>query len=143
MGYPRYAIGVLAPAVAWPTLLLAPTTALITQFSAFIFLYYADSMAARRGWAPSWYGMYRFVLTFVVGASIVASLIGRGEIAHMVGEVPAATARIKQFRQTAAEELSAAELAMRQAQERMDAHHGSEEDADAERAEAQQEAKEE
>lgn len=54
--------------------------ALITQFLAFTFLYYNDARAAAAGRAPHWYGMYRFVLTFVVGASIVATLIGREQI---------------------------------------------------------------
>ncbi|WEW60742.1 hypothetical protein PRK78_006229 [Emydomyces testavorans] len=81
VGYRRYAYGVIAPAVAWPTLLLPAEYALITQFFAFTFLYYNDARAAVRGWTPSWYHMYRFVLTFVVGASIVVSLIGREQLA--------------------------------------------------------------
>lgn len=68
--------------MAWPTLLLPVEHALISQFLAFTFLYYADARSAARGHAPSWYGMYRFVLTFVVGASIVASLVGREQIAN-------------------------------------------------------------
>jgi Protein of unknown function (DUF3429) len=55
--------------------------ALITQFLAFNFLYFADARATVRGWFPEWYSVYRFVLTFFVGASIVISLIGRGQIA--------------------------------------------------------------
>lgn len=54
--------------------------ALITQFLAFNFLYFADARATVRGWFPQWYSVYRFVLTFFVGASIVISLIGRGQI---------------------------------------------------------------
>ena len=76
----RYAAGVIAPAVAWPTLLLPVEYALISQFLAFTFLYYNDARAAAAGRAPHWYGMYRFVLTFIVGASIVATLIGREQI---------------------------------------------------------------
>ncbi|KAF7118819.1 hypothetical protein CNMCM5793_008448 [Aspergillus hiratsukae] len=83
-GYRRYAAGVIAPAVAWPTLLLPVEYALITQFLAFTFLYYNDARAAAHGRAPHWYGMYRFVLTFIVGASIVASLIGREQIANTI-----------------------------------------------------------
>ncbi|RMZ76183.1 hypothetical protein DV737_g4951, partial [Chaetothyriales sp. CBS 132003] len=64
-GYSRYAIGIIATAVAWPTLLLPAEVGLITQFLAFTFLYYADARAATRGWAPPWYATYRFVLTFV------------------------------------------------------------------------------
>jgi len=93
-GYRRYAIGVLAPAVAWPTLLLPIEGALVTQFIAFTFLYYADVRATARGWTPPWYGTYRFVLTFLVGATIVISLIGRGEIADRVKRLPSALDRI-------------------------------------------------
>lgn len=79
-GYRRYAIGVAAPAVAWPTLLMPIETALTVQFLAFNMLYFADARASMRGWCPPWYATYRFVLTFFVGASIVFSLIGRGQI---------------------------------------------------------------
>lgn len=85
-GYKRYAAGVIAPAVAWPTLLLPVEYALISQFLAFTFLYYNDARAAAAGRAPAWYGMYRFVLTFIVGASIVASLVGREQITNTVTE---------------------------------------------------------
>ncbi|KAI9375311.1 hypothetical protein BJX61DRAFT_539972 [Aspergillus egyptiacus] len=85
-GYRRYAAGVIAPAVAWPTLLLPIEHALITQFLAFTFLYYNDARAAVRGRAPHWYSMYRFVLTFIVGASIVATLIGREQISGIVAK---------------------------------------------------------
>ncbi|PGH18614.1 hypothetical protein AJ79_00393 [Helicocarpus griseus UAMH5409] len=81
VGYRRYAIGVIAPAVAWPTLFMPAEYALISQFCAFTFLYYNDARAAVKGWTPSWYHMYRFVLTFVVGASIVLSLVGRESLA--------------------------------------------------------------
>ncbi|KAJ5679342.1 hypothetical protein N7462_007586 [Penicillium macrosclerotiorum] len=83
-GYRRYAAGVIAPAVAWPTLMLPTEYALISQFLAFTFLYYNDARAAATGRAPHWYGMYRFVLTFIVGASIVATLIGREQIAQTI-----------------------------------------------------------
>jgi hypothetical protein len=54
--------------------------ALITQFLAFNFMYFADARATAKGWFPAWYGTYRFVLTFFVGASIVFTLVGRGQI---------------------------------------------------------------
>lgn len=41
-GYKRYAIGVVAPAVAWSTLLMPIEGALITQFLGFVGLYYVD-----------------------------------------------------------------------------------------------------
>lgn len=78
--YRRYMYGVVAPAVAWPTILMPVEYALITQFTAFVFLYFADARATVRGWFPAWYSTYRFVLTFLVGASIVATLVGRGQI---------------------------------------------------------------
>lgn len=124
VGYRRYMAGVIAPAIAWPTTLLSPPIALITQFLGFTYLYYADASATARGWAPPWYAMYRFVLTFVVGASIVATLVGHGEIAHMVGETPSATDRVRQFRETAEKELSTSEKATRDAQQRRKEHTG-------------------
>jgi hypothetical protein len=97
-GYPRYSMGIIATAVAWPTVLLSAEIGLITQFLAFTFLYYNDARAANRGWAPPWYGVYRFVLTFVVGASIVASLIGRGQIADLVTRPPGPADRYRELK---------------------------------------------
>ncbi|KAL8939912.1 MAG: hypothetical protein Q9216_003101 [Gyalolechia sp. 2 TL-2023] len=105
-GYRRYAYGVVAPAVAWPTLLLPVEYALIAQFTAFIFLYFADANAVVKGWAPPWYSTYRFVLTFIVGASIVFSLIGRGQIADKVSRLPSPADRLRDLR---ASQLAAAE----------------------------------
>ena len=51
-----------------------------------------------RGWAPSWYSTYRFVLTFVVGASIVASLVGRGQIWDQINKLPSPADRIQRLR---------------------------------------------
>ncbi|KAI1636652.1 hypothetical protein F4809DRAFT_608407 [Biscogniauxia mediterranea] len=76
----RYGMGVLAPVVAWPTLLMPVEFALTAQFAAFVALYFADSRATVRGWTPSWYSTYRFVLTAVVGLAIVISLIGRAKV---------------------------------------------------------------
>lgn len=98
-GYPRYLIGVFSTAVAWPTIILPIEYALITQFLAFTFLYYTDVRAKTRGWAPPWYGIYRFVLTFIVGASIVASLIGRGQIADRIGRAPTTADRMAKFKE--------------------------------------------
>ena len=104
-GYPRYAIGIVATAVAWPTLLLSAEVGLIAQFLAFTFLYYTDARASVRGWAPSWYATYRFVLTFVVGASIVASLIGRGQIADLITKPTGPAQRMRELRKTQAQDL--------------------------------------
>lgn len=73
-------------------------SALISQFLIFNFMYYTDSRAAKRGWAPAWYGVYRFVLTFIVGSAIVASLIGRGQIAGHVEGNPGTADKVREFR---------------------------------------------
>jgi Protein of unknown function (DUF3429) len=78
---------------------------LITQFLAFTFLYYVDARAATRGWCPSWYSVYRFVLTFVVGASIVFSLIGRGQVADLVTKPPGPADRMRALRESQMEQL--------------------------------------
>ncbi len=108
-GYPRYAYGVIAPAVAWPTILLPVEYALISQFCAFTFLYFADARAVVRGWAPQWYSTYRFVLTFIVGASIVASLIGRGQIADQINKLPSPADRVKALRDMQLDAMEAEE----------------------------------
>jgi hypothetical protein len=93
--------------VAWPTLLMPVEYALITQFCAFTFLYYEDTRATNKGLAPHWYAMYRFVLTFIVGASIVVSLIGRGEVADAEAHrIPSAVDRVKVLRDDAQEVFS-------------------------------------
>ncbi|KAI9714322.1 MAG: hypothetical protein M1820_000283 [Bogoriella megaspora] len=110
-GYRRYAVGVIAPAVAWPTILLPAEYALIAQFLAFNFLYYNDSRARRRGWAPEWYGVYRFVLTFIVGGSIVISLIGRGQVVDEIGRLPGPAERVRALRESQVESLEKEESA--------------------------------
>lgn len=88
--------------------------ALITQFVSFTFLYYIDTRATRRGWTPPWYAIYRFVLTFIVGASIVVSLIGRGEIADKdVHKIPNAVQRVKELRDSPQEKLAEQEEGIR------------------------------
>ncbi|KAG9251665.1 uncharacterized protein F5Z01DRAFT_260320 [Emericellopsis atlantica] len=76
----RYAMGVIAPVVAWPTLLMPIEYGLTAQFGAFVGLYFADLRASTRGWAPRWYGQYRFLLTAMVGLAIFVSLVGRSQI---------------------------------------------------------------
>ncbi|KAI4178787.1 MAG: hypothetical protein LQ348_005536 [Seirophora lacunosa] len=124
-GYRRYAIGVVAPAVAWPTLLLPVEYALIAQFSAFSFLYFADARAVVRGWAPPWYSTYRFVLTFIVGASIVITLVGRGQIADKVSRLPSPGDRLKQLRES---QVAALEEEERQRRARVVAQDEAEEE---------------
>ncbi|GAB7364085.1 hypothetical protein MBLNU230_g4637t1 [Neophaeotheca triangularis] len=112
-GYSRYMIGVTACAVAWPTILLPVEYALIAQFLAFNFLYYNDSRATKRGWAPPWYAVYRFVLTFIVGSAIVASLIGRGQISDRIGNLPGPADRIRELRNSQVASLEEEEAARR------------------------------
>ena len=57
-------------------------------------LYAADSRATTRGWAPPWYGIYRFVLTAVVGVAIFVSLVGRTRVGVESGGVE--TKRLKE-----------------------------------------------
>jgi hypothetical protein len=103
--YRRYIYGVVAPAVAWPTIFMPVEYALITQFLAFNFLYFADARATVRGWFPEWYSVYRFVLTFFVGASIVISLIGRGQIVKADHTLRNAVDYVKQDRDSQWEAL--------------------------------------
>jgi hypothetical protein len=51
------------------------------------------------------------VLTFIVGASIVVSLIGRGEISDKVGRIPGAVDRVKELREGSEEKLAEEEAA--------------------------------
>jgi hypothetical protein len=99
--------------------------ALIAQFCTFTFLYYNDARAVVRGWSPPWYAVYRFILTAVVGASIVLSLIGRGQIADKVTRVPGPAEKMRQIREQQLEELEEAEAKRK-------ARAGSSEDEDEE-----------
>ncbi|RDA84174.1 hypothetical protein CP532_3903 [Ophiocordyceps camponoti-leonardi (nom. inval.)] len=76
----RYGVGVAASVVAWPTVLMPVEHALTAQFMAFVALYFIDSRATARGWAPPWYNTYRFLLTAIVGLAILISLVGRANI---------------------------------------------------------------
>jgi hypothetical protein len=110
-GYKRYAIGVAAPMVAWSTILMPIEGALITQFFGFVALYYVDTRATIMGWTPSWYRTYRFILTFIVGASIVMTLIGRGELPD---HIPGSVDRAKVFKEGSEEALARDEEARAQ-----------------------------
>jgi len=78
-------------------------SALISQFLIFNFMYYTDSRAAKKGLAPAWYGVYRFILTFIVGSAIVASLIGRGQIAGHFEGMPGPADKVREFRKAMSE----------------------------------------
>ncbi|OBT65476.1 hypothetical protein VE03_05012 [Pseudogymnoascus sp. 23342-1-I1] len=96
-GMRRFAIGCAMPAIAWPTMLMPLEPALITQFLAFTGLYFVDSRQGVRGFAPPWYPTYRFVLTFIVGTSIVASLIGRGQVQFVGSGKPTRADKLREL----------------------------------------------
>lgn len=73
----RYLPGILAPAIAWPTLVLPFESALLTQFGVFTVMYFFDANACARGIAPSWYANYRWVLTFIIGLSVFVTIWNR------------------------------------------------------------------
>lgn len=133
--YRRYMYGVIAPAVAWPTMFMPVEYALITQFLAFNFLYFADARATVRGWFPAWYSTYRFVLTFFVGASIVATLVGRGQIVRADHTLKSPVDYIKSDRDAQWEALEREEKERRAALEK----ESDEEDAETETEEGGEE----
>jgi hypothetical protein len=85
--------------------------ALITQFMGFVALYYVDIRATTKGWTPEWYRTYRFILTFIVGASIVLTLIGRGELPD---HIPGSVDRAEVFKEGSEEKLAKDEEARAQ-----------------------------
>lgn len=107
--------GVIAPAIAWPTIFMPVEYALITQFVAFNFMYFADARATVRGWFPPWYSTYRFVLTFFVGASIVMTLVGRGQIVKADSNLKSPVDYVKQDRDAQWEALEREEKERRAA----------------------------
>jgi len=129
--YRRYAIGVIAPAVAWPTMLMPIEYALITQFFAFNFLYFTDARATVRGWCPPWYSTYRFVLTFIVGASIVLSLVGRGQIADKSHSLPGPAQKMQELRDSQWENLEKEEKERRAQMAKADAEADASDDEEA------------
>jgi hypothetical protein len=85
--------------------------ALITQFIGFVALYYVDAGATKMGWTPYWYRTYRFVLTGIVGASIMLTLIGRSELPD---HIPGSVDRAKVFKEGSEDKLSKEEEARMQ-----------------------------
>jgi len=75
-GYQRLMLGAAPLLVAWPTLAMGPTTALMVQWFAFTGLWYADVKATAQGWTPKWYSQYRFYLSLLVGSCIIGTLAG-------------------------------------------------------------------
>jgi hypothetical protein len=92
-------------------LLMPIEGALITQFIGFVALYYVDAGATKMGWTPYWYRTYRFVLTGIVGASIMLTLIGRSELPD---HIPGSVDRAKVFKEGSEDKLSKEEGARMQ-----------------------------
>lgn len=78
VGIKRYIYGAAPALIAWPSILLPVDFALIAHFITFTGVWFADSAAARSGFAPGWYNQYRFLLTFIVCSSILLTLIVSG-----------------------------------------------------------------
>lgn len=78
VGVKRYLLGATPALIAWPSVLLPVDLALIAHFVTFTGVWFADSAAARKGYAPGWYNQYRFLLTFIVCSSILLTLIVSG-----------------------------------------------------------------
>ncbi|UZJ51621.1 hypothetical protein CBS101457_000941 [Exobasidium rhododendri] len=76
LGNKRYVLGLIPVALAWPTLMLTPQLALVSQWGAYVVTWFIDLKATNAGWAPHWYSSYRFGLTAAVGLSIIATLAG-------------------------------------------------------------------
>lgn len=95
-------------------------------------LYFADARAVVKGWCPQWYATYRFVLTFIVGASIVFSLIGRGQIADKINRLPGPADRIKALKDS---QLASMETEERYKRDRIIAKDEGEEDDEEEEEE--------
>ncbi|CAD6897961.1 unnamed protein product [Tilletia controversa] len=76
VGNRRYVLGLVPVVLAWPTLLLTPSLALVSQWATFVTIWFLDLKATGAGWAPKWYSTYRFWLTFFAGTSIIATLAG-------------------------------------------------------------------
>ncbi|KAA8910257.1 hypothetical protein FN846DRAFT_939608 [Sphaerosporella brunnea] len=103
--YRRYTIGIIAPALAWPTILLPLDYAMLTQFIGFVGMYFMDAQACAMGWTPNWYSTYRFILTFVVGACIIMTLIGRGQIGDAITPAVGARRHLEEIRQVQREHV--------------------------------------
>jgi len=135
----RYGLGVMASVAAWPTMYLPIEFALTSQLAAFTGLYFADTTATRKGWAPSWYSSYRFVLTAIVGAAITISLIGRAKVGDAK---PRLSGLSRKFHATHGEEAYSEKWAKLEDEEREKIKKQKEEE-EKKRKEAEKKAKEE
>ncbi|KAI5994576.1 hypothetical protein F5J12DRAFT_856936 [Pisolithus orientalis] len=81
----RLCLGVAPAIVAWSTITLQPTTALLCQWLGFVGLWYSDNRATAWGWTPVWYSQYRFYLSLLVGTCIIGSLAGTSYYGPVAG----------------------------------------------------------
>ncbi|KAF9261456.1 hypothetical protein L218DRAFT_961458 [Marasmius fiardii PR-910] len=84
-GYRRLLLGAAPIVFAWPTLALQPMTALLSQWVGFTCLWWADAKVTGMGWAPKWYGQYRFYLSVLVGTCIIGSIAGTSYYGPVAG----------------------------------------------------------
>jgi len=84
-GYPRLFLGITPAVVAWSTITLQPTFALLWQWLGFTALWYADNKVTSAGWTPKWYSQYRFYLSILVGTCIIGSLAGTSYYGPVAG----------------------------------------------------------
>jgi len=84
-GYSRLLLGISPALIAWPTLALAPMTALALQWAGFTTLWLADMRATSAGWTPQWYSQYRFYLSLLVGTCIIGTLAGTAAVGPVAG----------------------------------------------------------
>ncbi|KAH7889510.1 hypothetical protein F5I97DRAFT_1800485 [Phlebopus sp. FC_14] len=84
-GYSRLLLGISPAVVAWSTIALQPTSALLCQWLGFTALWYADNRATSAGWTPAWYSQYRFYLSILVGTCIIGSLAGTSYYGPVAG----------------------------------------------------------
>jgi hypothetical protein len=83
----RLALGAAPALFAWPTLALAPTTALVLQWVGFTGMWWADAKVTGLGWKgiPPWFAQYRFYLSILVGTCIIGSLAGTSYYGPVAG----------------------------------------------------------
>ena len=75
-GYPRLFLGVSPAIVAWSTITLQPTSALLCQWLGFTALWYADNRATTAGWGELFRLTFAFSpeLTYSVSTEMVFSI---------------------------------------------------------------------
>lgn len=75
-GYPRLLLGVSPAVVAWSTITLEPTSALLCQWLGFTALWYADNRATTAGWSELFrlYAINLLELTCFISTEMVFSI---------------------------------------------------------------------